>query len=334
MTKIRAIHGTMLTGEDYRILSSKQSLPEVVQYLKNHRRFAQTLSGIDVNTVHRGHIEELLKKHEFELFIKLRDFQHLKALRFYNSTCEKFETDQLLSLVGAIRGAEKRRFVEAVPGYFFSYSDIDFLDLSKCTSIDELASKLAGTKYAKLCDKIKKADSSEFDFAALETDFAVFHYKRLTDSLKDELSKSDAKLIYDTVRREIMLTVFVSAYRMKAYFGLSQGEIRARLMPLAKLAKLSEDRIIECDNEIDMLEMMAKLPGAGGVDTAGCVSIETAAAKIRLRYAGRLMRTQSMPAVYYAFLQLCDIEASNVIHIIEGIRYRLQPDSIEQLIAY
>lgn len=334
MTKIRAIHGSMLTGEDYRILSAKQSLSEVAQYLKNHRRFAETLSGIDVNTVHRGYIEELLKKHEFELFIKLRDFQHLKALRFYNSTLEKFETDQILSLVGAIRVSEKRRFVEAMPGYFFPYSDIDFLELSKSTTLDELVSKLAGTKYAKLCDKIKKADSSEFDFAALETDFAVFHYKRLIDSINSELSKSDAALIFETVRREIMLTVFISAYRMKAYFGLSQGEIRARLMPLARLAKLGEDRITECESEKDMLEKMAMLPGARGVNTAGCASIETAAAKIRLRYADRLMRTQSMPAVYYAFLQLCDIESSNVIHIIEGIRYRLQPDSIEQLIAY
>lgn len=334
MTKIRAIHGSMLTEEDYKILSSKQSLSEVVQYLKSHRRFAETFSGIDVNTVHRGYIEELLKKHDFELFIALRDFQHLKNLRFYNSTLEKYEIEQLLSLANAIGSSERNLFVDAMPGFFFSHTDIDFLELSRSASLEEFAAKLENTKYSKLAESIRRAGEQEFDFTALETDFAAFYYKRLVGSIEKELSKSDGKLIYETVRREIYLTVFINAYRMKAYFGISQEEIHRRLMPLAKIGKIGEDRITQSDSEKEMLEKMSRLPGAAGAGAQNCEFIETAAAKIRLRYAGRLMRTQSMPAVFYAFLQLCDIETSNVIHVIEGIRYGLKPDSIEQLIAY
>lgn len=334
MTKIRAIHGSMLTIEDYRILSSKQSLQEVAQYLKSHRRFSETFSGIDVNTVHRGYIEELLKKHDFELFIKLRDFQHLKALRFYNSTCDKYEIEQLLSLVSAIHDSEKNLFVNAMPGFFFSHTDIDFLELSRSTSLYELSEKLKATKLAKLSESIKNAGSSEFDYTMLETQFSVFYYKRLIDSIESELSKADAKLIYETVRREIYLTVLINAYRMKTHFGLSHDEILRRLMPLAKVGKISEDRITECESDRDMLEKLQRIPGSHGADLRSCEFIETAQAKLRLSYAARLMRTQSMPAVYYAFLQLCDIETSNVIHVIEGIRYGLAPASIEQLIAY
>lgn len=335
ITKIRAMHGRMLTDEDYRILSSKRSLAEVAQYLKEHPGFKELFADIDVNTVHRGYIEELLRKHDFEIFTQLRDFQHLGGKHFYNCVSERNDTEQLLSLITSIDRGEKQEFINAVPVYALTQSDLGFHKLTECRTIDELADELEHTEYAPLCAGIRRNTSGKTDILALETDFNTFYTKRLMASIKKELSKSDAALLTESVKAGVNIRNFINAYRMKAYFNASPEEIRRKMIPLSGgAADRRIEKLWECDSEEDMLRLMSKLPGVkqAAADSRGF--IETAVTRVKLKYARKLMRTQSMPAVYYAFLQLCEIQTSNIIHIIEGIRYGLEPDRIEALITY
>ena len=43
----------------------------------------------------------------------------------------------------------------------------------------------------------------------------------------------------------------------------------------------------------------------------------------------RIYRSFSAPVVLYAFMELCAYEVSNITHIIEGIRYGVDPSYIE-----
>lgn len=37
----------------------------------------------------------------------------------------------------------------------------------------------------------------------------------------------------------------------------------------------------------------------------------------------------SAPVTIYAFMKLCDIEVGNIVHIIEGVRYDVDPAMLE-----
>lgn len=333
ITKIRAIHGRMLTQEDYRILASKKTVAQVAQYLMEHKRFSDVLSGINVNTIHRGYLEELIVKSNFEMFLKLRDFQHLKHAEFYNSVCLKYETQQLLSLIDSIFSKTRASFISGFPAFLINNTKLDFVELSKCASLQELCSKLGCTQYRKPMEQIASLGDNA-DYLTCEVILRTFYYKKLMSSVKNDLSKSDATLISSAIRSELDVRNIVNAYRMKKYFGAGSEEIRSKQLPFTKLGKAKMEKLYECTTDTEMVEYVRKTSKAAATLFDRSDFIETEMAKINLRSARKLLRTQSMPAVFYAFLQLCDVEAANIVHIIEGIRYELPREKIEELIAY
>lgn len=333
ITKIRAIHGRMLTQEDYRILASKKTVAQVAQYLMEHKRFSDVLSGINVNTIHRGYLEELIVKGNFEMFLKLRDFQHLRHAEFYNSVCLKYETQQLLSLIDSIFSKTRASFISGFPAFLINNTKLDFVELSKCASLQELCSKLGCTQYRKPMEQIASLGDNA-DYLTCEVILRTYYYKKLMSSVKNDLSKSDATLISSAIRSELDVRNIVNAYRMKKYFGAGSEEIRSKQLPFTKLGKAKMEKLYECTTDTEMVEYVRKTSKAAATLFDRSDFIETEMAKINLRSARKLLRTQSMPAVFYAFLQLCDVEAANIIHIIEGIRYELPHEKIEELIAY
>lgn len=333
ITKIRALHGRMLTAQDYKILAGKKSVSEVAEYLKAHKRFSSVLSGIDINTIHRGYLEELIRKSNFELYVRLRDFQHLKHDEFYNCVCLKYETQQLLSLIASILSGTREQFIVSFPAYLIRQTKLDFQELSKSQSLYELSSKLGGTRYEKPMAQIMEL-SDRADYLSCEVILRTHYFKTLLRSIKTDLPKADSSLISKAVRNELDVRNIVNAYRMKEYFGASSELMKQSRLPFSKMGKDKVERLYECRTAEEMIEYVKSIsPGISALFDSSDF-IETAMARLNLKAAKKLLRTQSMPAVYYAILQLCDIEADNITHIIEGIRYELSDDKIEELIAY
>lgn len=333
ITKIRALHGRMLTREDYKILSGKKSVSEVAEYLKTHKRFASVLSGIDINTIHRGYLEEFIRKSNFEMYVKLRDFQHLKHDEFYNAVCLRYETQQLLSLISSIFSGTRERFIMSFPAFLIRQTKLDFQELSKCASLYELSKKLMGTRYEKPMTQIMEL-SDKADYLCCEVILRTHYFKHILQSIKNGLPKADATIISKAVRNELDVRNIVNAYRMKEYFGASSEYMRESRLAFSKLGKAKMERLYDCRSSQEMIEYVNSVSPAMATLFEGGDFIETAMARMNLKAAKKLLRTQSMPAVYYAFLQLCDIEADNITHIIEGIRYELPDEKIEELIAY
>ncbi len=331
ITKIRAIHGKMLISEDYKALSAKRSIAEVAQFLQSHRRFEAALSDIDPNTVNRDYLEELLQRLNFEMFLRLRDFQHLKHIGFYNSTCERYELEQLLSLIGTVGRGEKYDFVKTLPAFFLPETELDFLDMSKSESFAELCERLEKTKYSRLAEELKSACGDVPDILTAEVCVRSFFYRRLFKSIKDELPKAEAEILSDEIKRDIDMRNIVNAYRLKTYFDMSADELKKKSLPFSKMSRARIERLYECESGEKMLQFLPEYKKAGSQPFE---FVETVMSQIRLKRAKKLMRYQSLPLVFYAFMEICDIEADNITHIIEGIRYGLKPDKIEQLVAY
>ncbi len=333
ITKIRAMHGKMLTPSDYKILASKKSVSEVCEYLKSHRKFAGLLSDIDVNTVRRGYLEQLIRKYNFDTFIKLRDFQHLKNEEFYNTLSLRYETEQLLALISSIFSGRKDEFIAGFPPYLIGKTKLDFPELSQSTSIAELAKKLDGTAYKKPMEQIMQIGEG-IDYLGCEIILRAHYYKRVLKSIKTDLPKADSEPISKALRSEIDIRNIVNAYRMKAYFDAGQSQIKDILLPFGRMGRARTDALCECPTAQDMQDFLSvNYPAATVLFEKGDF-IETQMAEINLKSAKKLLRTQSMPSVYFAFLRLCENEADNIIHIIEGIRYELPPEKTEELLAY
>lgn len=332
MAKIRAIHGKMLTETELIELAHKKSVGEAAEFLKTVYRFKDTLAAVDSSTIHRGYLEELLEKSTFELYRRLCSFQQLDNIPFYNYIVEKYEIEQILSMINNINSNVEGTFINTLPAFLMEASKLPYMEIAGCESYGELTDVLKGTPYGKILKAVPLGGDGLINYPVCEQKLRTFYYERLFDNIDKSFSKHDSKVLSDYIKTDIDLINVVNAYRLKKFFGYRADHIKERMLPFTKRGKAAMNAFYCCETAEDMLELIKKLPLFGnGVEIE---MIEISMGTVRMRLADRLLTaSQSAPVVMYAFMTLCSIETRNIIKIIEGIRYSLPPTEIEKLIT-
>ncbi len=291
------------------------------------------MRDIDPNTVHRGLLESLLNKSNFEAYTRLCRFQELDKQPFYDFLIRKRECQQLIKLVNAMNSGLDRHFIEELPGYLIRHSHLDLLKLATAENFDELLSGLKGTKYFKALKKVKRLDDGNIDATDCELKLRIFYYESLFEDIEKSLSDSDGRELKKIILTETDIINIINAYRMKAYFGMNGEQIRSAQLPFTRIGKNAMNSLYQCETPDEMIGRLEKTV-YGRQFQGDYEHIET---KVNL-YIYHLMkhtvsRTTSAPVAIYAFMRLCDIEVSNIVHIIEGVRYGVEPAMIEKLIV-
>ena len=329
VTKIRAIHGTMLRRENYHQMVSMRSVPEIAEYLRKSPRFREVLGDVDPNTVHRGFLESLLNKANFDTYVRLCRFQDLNKVPFYNFIIQQREVEQLLKLVNAVNSGLDRKFVQELPGYVIRHSKLDFLSLSAAADFEDILTRLKGTPYYKVMCSVKRTEDGKADYTDCELKLRTFYYKRLIGYIEKDLSASDEKELKKLIFSEVDTINIINAYRLKAFFGYMPQQIINGQLPFTRTGKSRMNRLYESDTPEEMISRLEKTVYGRGFQ-GEYEHIET---KVN-SYTYQLMKhtvavSTSAPVAIYAFMRLCDIEVNNIVHIIEGVRYDVDPAMLE-----
>ena len=91
-TKIRALEGRFLSDEDYRALLEKESVLDIVRYLKR-TDYRHAFAGLDEGSLHRGNIEVLLKRYAVDKLVRLRYYYQGRYGKFLNVLLLRFEVE-------------------------------------------------------------------------------------------------------------------------------------------------------------------------------------------------------------------------------------------------
>ncbi len=335
VAKIHAIHGGMFTKENYHEMVGKRSVAEIAEYLKKSPRFKEALRDVDPNTVHRGLLEELLQKSNFDTYVRLCKFQRLDVKPFYNFLVQKIEVEQIIAAANRINTKVSSNPITDVPMYVKKHSKLDLIKLRMAANFGELLDALKGTPYYKVLIKESVDDSGRLNYPRLEIDLLTFYYKRLLEYVDDNFSLSDAENLRKIILTEIDIINITNAYRLKAFFNYSSDQIKERQLPFTRIGKRRMNTYYEKESPDEMLEALTKtVYGRNGLGNAEY--IETKVQVVLCDFMRHIVaRSCSAPVVIYAFMKLCDVEVKNTIHIIEGIRYDIDPSEIENnMIVY
>lgn len=335
VAKIHAIHGGMFTKENYHEMAGKRTVAEIAEYLKKSPRFKESLRDVDPNTVHRGLLEELLQKSNFDTYVRLCKFQRLDVKPFYNFLVQKIEVEQIITAANRINTKVNNDFFTNVPIYVKKHSKIDLIKLGMAKNFDELVEALKGTPYYKVLVKESVDEKGRVNYPRLEVDLFTFYYKRLLEYVDDNFSPSDSENLRKIILTEIDIINITSAYRLKAFFNCSSEQIKSRQLPFTRIGKRRMNSYYEKESPDEMLEALTKtVYGKNGLGNAEYIEINVQAVLCNfMRHI--IARSSSAPVVIYAFMKLCDIEVKNTIHIIEGVRYDIDPSEIENnMIVY
>ncbi len=317
----------MLKKENYREMLTKRSVPEIAEYLAATPRYKETLKDIDPMTVHRGFIETLLEKDSFDTYIRLCQFQQLDKVPFFNFLIEKAEINCILMLINSINTGVDRSYLNDLPGYVIKHTKLDLLELSSAGDFNRLMKLLRGTLYHKPLVRVPLSEDGKVDYTECEVRLRTQYYTNLLQEAKDSFADSRLDEVMRMVKADIRFKNLINAYRMKAFYGFTAEQIKAHQIKIASTGR-KLDEYYNLDTPEQMLEWLSRHEMQSEITDGAQIELKMQRDRFR-KLEHSIYRSFSAPVVLYAFTELCDFETSNITHIIEGIRYGVDPTYIE-----
>ncbi|MGN1303405.1 MAG: V0D/AC39 family V-type ATPase subunit [Oscillospiraceae bacterium] len=337
VAKIRAMYGKRVTAEDYSELVTKQSVAEIADYLKKNTHYSTILASVDVNTIHRGFLESLLQRYNFELYGRITGFERIGRQEFYNFKIISAEIDIILSCMRFIN-AESEGQIKSIPIYLNGVTSFDLIEIAKVRSYAELLEFLKKTHYYELLKDVPTDENGRIDCGKCEYILRSDYYERLVDASK-HYHKAEADKLDLMIHTDIDLINIINAYRMKEFFGSDENEIFDKTFSFE--GRMSNARLAELyssENGDEFIKRFSKtyygrVIAENGLDSKDADDLELAANKLRFKYAKAALRdSQAASVSVYAFMYLMGVELHNLISIIEGVRYGVPSKQIESLI--
>lgn len=322
------LRGT-LKKEDYEKLVTMRSVPEAAEYLKNNTRYEKIFRGINIENIHRGQLESLL-----HTFVAL-DLQSFFA---FSGTSAKFFLslfgikDETAKLKIMLRRLKASGTAEPALGEISAvgFSDgVDFTALANAKDFDSFAAMLSDTIYGKVFSGFIGQPERQSLFE-IENALDLF-YRNLTFSYMNKyLSKEERRLAERTLGTETDIENIMLIVRAKKYYGKRAEMIYPYLVSSGyRLKKDDIRRMAEAETEEKLLEALsgtcyAKLFEDGTEEAERKIS----AYSLSLHGSSFRKNPYSIEAILY-FMKLKQTEIKNIIMIIEGIRYGMEPDKIK-----
>ena len=333
-SKTRASYGRLLTEENYNMLIDMKNVNEIAGYLKRNTYYKEILSNVDEDVIHRGQLENIIKTDIMKEYDKFLRFTSGNARKFLQSTYKKYETESLkiifrrLETVGGVMSAE---------GYLLflkNTSDVDFHKLIQSKDSLEFIENLKGTEYY---DVLRPFTGSgvKINLFNLEMVLDLHYFKFLYKRMHKFLKGRDLLPLTESfgVKTDVLNMLWI--YRCKKYYNMKKEIIRNYILPFnAGLKKETLNKLIDAEKIEDFLEIAAttKYASIFKRDIDGFFEVNFADYMYNIHM--KLFRKYPLSVTSAVdYIHMKEYELSNIISIIEGIRYRLPPDKIKKFIV-
>ena len=328
---MHASYGRMLKKEHYQRLMSCTDVSDAAMYLKRSTHYADALEGMEPATVHRGFLEELLRREYYRNYFEMGRFEKVADDEFFNFLTVKTEIDEILMCILHINSATDD-IISTMPIYMNRYTCFDLNELAKITDFDSLSELLKDTPYRKLLLPFRPKAGAQVDYRGAELALRTYYFKRILSAAEtfgeNELS--------DHICAQIDIINIINAYRLKKNFSRSKEQIISAMIPIYnKLPRYKMEALYGARDEEEFVSILEKTSYGreakqNGIDLS---FPEQAMQHVRyLRVKRSFAMSQSPPLSFFTYNSLCETELKNVIRIIEGIRYKLPVTDIDQLV--
>ncbi len=336
ITKIKSLYALRIQPEDYEVLLKKRSLSELTAYLKTLPNYRDILMGINESMVHRDRLEEQIKKNHFSLMMKLIRFIKMKDEDFYRIHVVAKEHDVILSVVKSFISDESYDVVAQLPVFFDKYSRLDILKMSQSTNLSELVESLKNTPYYALLVPYENIKNENINFFLIESVLENEYYKHVFKQI-DKFYKGKTKVeLSEMFKSRIEVANIIKIYRLKKFYRLDNDAIEGMLIPqFSRIDQQKIHEVLQMQNPQDIFNLLAHSKYAQYIDQNDHVYLEYYDEYIKYYEAKKNIYYAKHPAkVFLAYLMLNEIEMSNLIHLIEGIRYQVSDKEVRMMLVY
>lgn len=333
LAKIRAKYGKRLTEKDYNSLLQCKSVSEVVSYLKNNTYYESVLSKVNEREIHRGRLENILMQQLFNDFYSLCLYTKGSGEHFSRYLVERNEIRQIIHILTLMSSDSTDEYVYTLPQYFVSHTSVNFALLSKAKTYEQFYSAIEDSPYAELLSEFKPMKGDRINLSLVENKLYEYCYGNLYESINKYSSGQERKDLLEMFNSIMDYINFVRVFRLKKYYHESPEITKSYLFPYGTLKRKTIDKLCQANTSAEVFEAVngtsfgKKLNRldyvyAGEIDNVGVYSIT----KKNIHFS-------SFPlVVMLSYIFVMETEYHNIVSIIEGVRYNVDPAKIKSIV--
>lgn len=334
-TKIRAMHGKLITDKEYSLLSGLTSVTEVIQFLQKHPAYCDTLpANTDEDFYHRGRLERQLTISLYNDFAKIYNFASLSQRKYMQLYFLTYETRFLKQLFRELTNdGEIVSDFSALAPFYEQFSSIDFEKVIHSSSTDDLIDNLRNTKYHEPLSRISDIQNPTlFDY---ELCLDLYRYTVFWKKKGKYLSGTDLKVTTEAYGFMIDLLNIQWILRCHKYYNMTASQIYAMVIPIKHHLKFADLKaLIEADSISDFFEILKSTRYGSYISEDSDNMIERYFEALMLKQNKKLFRNSPYSvACVNTYLYLREIEIEKIIKITECIRYSYSSDVILKIIS-
>lgn len=332
-TKAKSMYGKRIQESEYHELCKKESVQDIVDYLKNHPGYALAMKSSTSTQFHRKQLEQSLQLEYYTRVVKLLKYVPKSKKEFYLQSIKMIEIRLVLDKILSLLSNDKNFDISAVPHVIEKFLRFDLSALVGAVSIDELKMVISKLKINHLLD-YKIIDSIEL-YSKIENDLMLNYYDEYVNLINRDFKKSEQIQLLDTLYTNIELKNIEKIYRMKSYYDVSDIELENSIcLTYSRLSKDVLNNLMECDIK-DFFKILSSSKYSKYLDDDDYVYIEYLTENIKYNIARRCMRfSNKAPLIFMSYCILQQVEINNLKHIIEGVRYNEDFNNIVDFLIY
>ncbi len=231
VTKVRAMQAKLLKPEDFVKIANMQSVPEVIEFLKDQPAYGKWLDRMPAEQYHRGNVEKILKQSLFDDYGRLSRFAGAELSRYLKVYWKRYEIEVINYCFRIVFNNYDRPFDLAYKKEFFDkYSQISIDRLATSGNVRELVDNLRGTEYYEPLKKIQDVEGAKlYDYDLALT---LYFFTDLWKKNKKILKKEEVEIVSRDYGMQMDLLNLQWIYRAKKYYHMLPPDIYQITLPV------------------------------------------------------------------------------------------------------
>jgi V/A-type H+-transporting ATPase subunit C len=331
-TKIKTMEGMLLKDEDYKNLLKLESVAAVAKYLKESSAYSDVLANVDVQTVHRGMLENLVKQKMVKSIDSLIHYFTGDYKAFIKTLYARYEIEELKAIARAAYNSKDAAGFRS-SAFLGKFSKLDADRLFAARQVRDIIFALEGTEYYKFLIPLVDGNVTENLFR-FEMVMDMAYYSILQKEWS-KLSKRDMAILQHAQGVIADLLNIQWIYRGKKFYKLSPEEILNYTINIGYRLNFNLLKELCYTQSLEEFHRIVHNTRYGFLfkkDETTDIYMERRMERHIFFELKAMARSNSLSVISaFAFIMFLEYEVKDIISIVEAIRYEIP---IEQAHRY
>jgi len=320
-SKIKALRGRMISGNQYLELRKCKDFKSSVKLLKEETSYSKLLESCNIEKIHRGDLEMILHRNYINIYSKFINYFNGNYRRLLIALFIRWEIEDLKII---IRGKYLGLSNVEVENKLIARSHLNTINydyLLSLKNVEDVIDGLKGSIYYKNIKNLVKI-TSEKGLFRIETELDYVYFMTIKKELK-HLDAENKDAGDDIIGLEIDLLNLGWIYRGKTFYNISPEELFNYIIYSGyKISKEDLKNLCYVNDMDEFHNIIAKTPYAFIYEKGNLSFIEKRECEFQKKYAQKILReNKTNISMVMSYLMLYRIEIKDVISIIEQKRY-------------